>query len=235
MHLDGLLRIGRTGRLEATGSGGKGRDPRSVEADQREGEASEHMRSVSRASSSRRSAKCASYASERARTSRSRRTPSPRSRGSTSALPISLSRRRRRLRSAMVCRCFGTTTPNRGSDADPGAANTSRCGVRVRVPLRNSSRISSPRRTRASLGSRAPMGSRSPPRDGFMRGLLGTHRNGQTPAALPATTIQGCPAGLRRHAGPESMLVEPLPVARSICGLHPVSTCLNERHWSMLS
>lgn len=223
--LDRVQSIRRTCRREPAGGGRQGRDALSVEVDPPDHEPSKHSRSVSRVSSSRRSGKEASYPRGRARISRSSEHPRSRSRGRRTVRPISRRRRRSRFRSTTVLPYRGTTVPSRGAFPDEGALKTSSHSPRPRLPSRRSARISFPRRTRTTRGNRSPSGARPPRRGAPIETLLRTHLHGEPLATLPATAVQRIATSTGLHSGPETMLVQPLPVPGPVCRFHPLTTC----------
>ena len=152
MALQSLNRVRRTTRRISTARRGQRRDPHLVHPHQSDQDATDHVRSTNSTSSRRRSSNPASYASRLARTRRSTSTPRSLNLGSKSLLPISRSRRLRRFRSTIRCRCFGTTTPNRGCETGEAAKTTSRCRVLDRFPREKSPRMSAPFRIRTAGG-----------------------------------------------------------------------------------
>jgi len=61
---------------------------------------------------------------------------------------------------------------------------------------------------------------RSPARHPLGRVLLAAHLDGQLVTTLLAAGSKNLASPLGRHPGTESVLVDPLPIARAICGLH---------------
>ena len=98
--------------------------------------------------------KLAVYASRRLRitTSTGGRT------GSMAHRASSRSRRFNRLRSTLVCPCFGTISPTRGCGRGEATARNSRCSVRMRFPSRAMTRMSASRVSLRLRGNRKASG-----------------------------------------------------------------------------
>ena len=152
--------------------------------------------------------------------------------GSQSRRAISFSRRRTRLRATAERLKRGTIRPTRARSRSVAAAYKSTRSPRRRRPLRRTRRISRARRTRAERGKRSPGdhddGSRSSAAPALAVEFV---TDCQTAASLATPPRQDLSPRLSLHAGPESMVLDPLPVRRLvICGLAHRASLVTPTH-----
>jgi hypothetical protein len=162
---------------------------------------------------------------------RSRSVPVRRASGSQSLRAISFSRRRTRFRSTADRPKRGTITPARAPLGSEATAYKSTSLPRRRRPSRRTRRISRVRRTRDERGKLSPgcraEGSASAA-PAFAVKLV-TDR--QTGASLATTPRQDLASRLGLHAGPEAVVLDPLPVRRLvICRLAHRASSLRQSH-----
>ena len=119
----------------------------------------------------------------------------------------SRSRRRSKLRSTIVCLCFGTMIPTRANANGEAATRTSRCPVLIRFPVCLTPSISVARDNRCA-------------RENVLHaGVLRRELNRQPLAPLFTAARQHFASPASRHPLAETMRLDPALVPRPIRGL----------------